>query len=332
MRQKGLILILILILSFGTTALADQNQGQDQGQNQGQSQIMAPDIDMSAGASAGANSSSSVTTSNTNTVDASNNLDNDVASTSSTSTEVSITSEAGTTRIPHPAQLFQTGMPQIFGPQSLPGNANNSFLRMMQIFPIAIEGNAGEIVEEEGDSDKTDIVFYYYPDCKGKGKNFITKIETKTFLRGKYYPLGFLSITAQKGKLEFPFLLDDALKFILNDAKFKMKGIPIIAFIDPFGVSANMGNEGKSRGFSILGGGATLHKNGDMSFGGGIGFGGGEIFPSAVVGMKIWVLIENPDGTEIELQAIMQPPKIGFAEDLIPAGQKAKGAGVINNN
>jgi hypothetical protein len=204
---------------------------------------------------------------------------------------------------------------------------------MTQIFPIIIEGNGntgGTVVEEEGESDKTDITFYYYPGQKGKGKNFITKIETKTLLKGKYSPLGFLSITAQKGKIEFPIILDDALYFLLNETKFKIKGVPIIAYIDPFGVSANMGNEGKTRGFSILGGGATLYKNGDMSFGGGIGFGGGEIYPAAVVGMKIWVLVEDPNGTEIELLTVMQPPKMGAAEE-IPAGEKAKGAGILNN-
>ncbi len=335
MKQRlSIILILVLLLSFASSAMADQDQGQDQGQNQGQSQIMAPNINAgsSSSSSAGANSNSSVTTANTNNVDASNK--NDVASTSSTSSNVSITqnSEATTMRVSHPAQLFQTGMPQIFGPQSLPGNANNSFLRMMQIFPIIIEENTGETVKEEGDSGKTDIIFYYYPGQKGKGKNFFTKVETKTLLKGKYSPLGFLSITAQKGKLEFPFLLDDALKFLLNDAKFKMKGVPIVAYIDPFGVSANMGNEGRSRGFSILGGGATLQKNGDMSFGGGIGWGGGEIFPSAIVGMKIWVLVEDPSAAEIELLTTMQPTKIGVAEIETSIPAKAKGAGVVNNN
>lgn len=330
MRQKlSIIFIFVLLLSFAPIVMADQGQGQEQ--SQGQEQTISGN-NSSAGANAGASSNSSVTTNNA--VDASNNLANDVASTSSTSSNVSITqnSEAGTSRVPHPAQLFQTAMPQIFGPQSLPGNANNSFLRMMQIFPIIAEGNIGETVEEEGDSDDTDITFYYYPGAKGKGKNFITKIETKTLLKGKYSPLGFLSITAQKGKIEFPVVLNDALHFLLNETRFKQKGIPVVAYIDPFGVSANLGNEGKSRGFSVLGGGATLQKNGDMSFGGGIGWGGGEIFPAAVVGMKIWVLIEDPNGTEIELLSIVQPTKIGVAEMETSTPAKAKGSGVVNNN
>jgi hypothetical protein len=316
MKKLRLSAILLLSVFLVLTAIqnlsAEQIQRQNQGQAQGQvqNQIMDPEISVSASV-----------------------------------VQNSKVSEIPPNHIPHPAQLYQMGLPQIFGPQSLPGNANNSFLRMTQIFPQAIDFleykykmenyERSYVIEDEGRSGKTNIVFYYYPgrypvnDSENRQPD---KIETRTALpKAKYSPIGFLSLTALKGQVEFPILLNDAVAFMFN-AKFN----PVIAnlqkvvlYIDPFGVSVNLGNEGRARSFSILGGGATLHKNGDMSFGGGIGTGSGEVYPAAVIGMKFWVLIEDEAGKEVELPTTMKPLKVPVAEEA-PVAPKAKAVDVVN--
>lgn len=266
-------------------------------------------------------------------------------------------------RVPNPAQLYNPGLPQIFGNQSVPGNANPSFLNMLETFPptltratvttktassrstypmfastsedVAVpKENPGkeesrtvtplfEVVKADGESDDTEVVAVYYPEKKGS--NTPSGIVITTVLQGRYVALGFLSVTADNGDAEYPVLISDAVRYVF-DMKFNLTaGKPVILYVDPQGINVNLGNKGRTRSFSILGGGATLSKSGDMSFGGGIGVGGGEIYPVASLGIKAWILQEDSAGTAVRIVGGLRQPEV--APLALTPGEKAKGAG-----